>query len=192
MEGNDEAAATAATDSTDGAAGLPAEDGRTRCAWVRGHPRHYGFHDAEFGRLPDGDEPCFELVLLACFQRQAELVDVLDLRDAIYEAFAAWNAEAVAGASDEDLASLTERGGPFADRAFLGWVRDVAQSCVETGKEYRGLRNYFLALPSLTPEETLAEMQHRFAGFTKEDAANLLQLVGSVQECAHDRDCWIA
>ena len=168
------------------------DDGRTRCAWVREHPRHQFFHDAEFGRLPDSDPPCFERVLMTCLRRNSDLVDVLDQRMDIYEAFAEWNVETVAGAEDGALDELTERGGVFADGAVLRWIRDVAASCVETGKEYRGLRNYFLALPSLSPEEMLLEMQHRFADFTKEDAANLLQLVGSVQECSHDRDCWIA
>ena len=36
------------------------EDGRTRCAWVRGRPEHYLFHDAEWGRLPDVELPAYD------------------------------------------------------------------------------------------------------------------------------------
>lgn len=169
-----------------------ATDGRTRCAWVRDHPRHYLFHDAEFGRLPDSDPPCFERVLLACLSREATLTDLLDARMEIYEAFGEWDAAAVAGADDAALDALSQRGGIFADKALLRFVRDVAASCVATAKEYRTLRDYFLALPSLTPEETLLEMQARFTGFTKEDAANLMELMGTVPNGSHDRDCWIA
>jgi hypothetical protein len=98
----------------------------------------------------------------------------------------------VSGADDAALAALAERGGVFGDRAVLAFVRDVAGACVVTAKEYKSLRDYFLALPSLTPEETLLEMQARFTGFTKVDAANLMELMGTVPNGSHDRDCWIA
>jgi len=176
-----------------GAASL--EDGRTRCAWVRGRPEHYVFHDAEWGRLPDVETPVFERVLLTCFERATPLVDVLDQRMEIYEAFHEWDAAQTAAMSDADLDALAGRGGVFADRQRLGWIREVAASCATVQKEFKGLRDYFLAMPSLLPEEQLADVAARFAGFTKEDAANLLQNVGciggSIQQWSHERDCWI-
>ena len=176
--------------------GAPAlEDGRTRCPWVRGRPEHYFFHDAEWGRLPDSDEACFERVLLTCFERDTPLVDVLDQRLDVYEAFAGWDCAAVAGADDAALDALTARGGIFADRARLGWIRDVAASCQAITKQFKGLRSYFLAMPALLPEEQLEDVCARFAGFEKDDAARLIQMVGcvggSLEQLSHDRDCWI-
>lgn len=171
------------------------EDGRTRCSWVRGRPEHYVFHDAEWGRLPDVETPVFERVLLTCFERGSSLVEVLDQRMEIYEAFHEWDVAKTAEMSDADLDALVERGGVFADRDRLGWISDVARSCVAIVKEFKGLRDYFLAMPGLTPEEQLGDVSARFAGFDKDDAARLIQNVGcvggSIQQLSHERDCWI-
>jgi 3-methyladenine DNA glycosylase Tag len=171
------------------------EDGRTRCAWVRGRPEHYDFHDAEWGRLPDVEELLFERVLMACFERGTPLADVLDQRMEIYEAFHEWDVEKVAAMADADLDGLAGRGGIFGIRDRLTWVREVAQSCLEVKKEFKGLRDYFLVMPGLTPEEALEDVMARFSRFGKDDAANLLQNVGriggSIQELSHERDCWI-
>ncbi len=169
----------------------PEEDGRTRCSWARGRPQHYFFHDAEFGRLPDSDPPLFELVLLTCFWRDMPLGDALDQRTEIYEAFAEWDMKTVAEADDGALDDLAGRGGIFEDRERLGWIRDVARACAETAEEYKELRNYILALPSLASADKLEEAMSRFPGFTKDDAANLFVLTGAVENDPHERDCWI-
>ncbi len=171
------------------------EDGRTRCAWVRDRAEHYFFHDAEWGRLPDADAACFERVLLACFERETALVDVLDQRLDIFEAFAEWDCATVADADDGALGGLADRGGVFSDRGRLGWLRDVAKACVAVGKEFKGLRAYFLAMPALTPEEQISDVCARLPGFEKVDAARLIQMVGcvggSIEQLSHERDCWI-
>ena len=173
----------------------PVEDGRTRCAWVRGRPEHYLYHDAEWGRLPDVEVAVFEHVLVTCFERGTPLADVLDQRNEIYDACAEWDLEKVAAMSDADLDGMPDRGGVFADRGRLGWIRDVAKSCVEIKKEFKGLRDYFLAMPALMPEEQLSDVMARFSGFEKDDAARLIQNVGcvggAIQQWSHERDCWI-
>ena len=62
-------------------------------------------------------------------------------------------------------------------------------------KEFKGLRDYFLVMPGLTPEAALEDVMARFSRFGKDDAANLLQNVGriggSIQQLSHERDCWI-
>jgi 3-methyladenine DNA glycosylase Tag len=168
------------------------EDGRTRSPWVQGHPQHYFFHDAEYGRLPDSDRPCFERVLQACLLRDFSLVDILDQRMELFDVTDQWNVDALADADDDTLFALTERGGIFADREQLAWLRDVAKACQETAKEYKSLRNYFLALPSMDATTTLLEIQARFPAFTRDDAAALMQLVGAVDDhSAHVRDGWL-
>jgi 3-methyladenine DNA glycosylase Tag len=192
----DEAVIQAEAEHDDGAAAAqPLEDGRTRCAWVRGRPEHYLFHDAEWGRLPDVELPCFELVMLSCLQRDLPLVDLLDHRMAIYEAFGEWDYEAVAGADDATLEALVERGGIFGSLDRLTWIRDVAGACVELKKEFKGVRDYFLAMPALDAEAQIQDVTARFPGFTGDDAARLIQMMGcvggAVQQWSHERDCWI-
>ena len=169
----------------------PEDDGRTRDAWVRGHPDHYDFHDAEYGRIPDADPPCFERVLLACFQRDRTLVEVLDQRLDVFEFSNEWDMDAVAGAEDGALSEAAGRGGIFADLDRLKWVRDVAQACQATRDDYKELREYFLAQRWMPAEERLDEMVARFPGFTRQDAANLIMLMDLANGFGHDRDAWI-
>jgi len=174
----------------------PREDGRTRCAWVRGHPDHYFFHDAEWGRLPDTDGPCFERVLLTLLQRELPLVEVLDSRAEMHEALNSWDPASLAGASNEMLDGLRERGGLFDDATRLRRLRDAAKACVELAGEFKGLRGYFLIMPGMTAAEQLDDVVGRLPGFTKLEAADLIQMMGCVGGCletdSHDRDCWIA
>ncbi len=171
------------------------EDGRTRCAWVRGRPEHYLFHDAEWGRMPQDELPCFELVILSCLTRDMPLVDVLDQRMAIFEAFADWDYETVAKLDDAALDTMAERGGLFGSVDRLQWIRDVAAACVELKREFKGVRQYFLAMPAMGAEEQLENVAARFPGFTPEDAARLIQTMGcvggAIEQWSHERDCWI-
>ncbi len=189
-------AARGAVDQAGGSDAAPTlEDGRTRCSWVRGRPEHHLFHDAEWGRLPDTEAPVFERVLFTCLSRGLPLVDVLDQRMAIFEAFAEWDYEKVAAMTDEEMDALTARGGVFADGGALRRIRDAATSCIAIKNEFKGLLDYFLTMPALLPEEQLTDVAARFSGFDKDDAARLIQLMGcvggSVQQWSHERDCWI-
>lgn len=167
------------------------DDGRTRCAWIRPYPEHYFFYDAEYGRMPDSDPACFERVLMACFAKGGSLIDVLNQRLDIYEFSGEWDVDAVASADDGALSQQTQRDGIFADGKRLKWIRDVAKVCQETAKDYKGLREYFLNQRWLMPEERLLEVCQRFPGFEREDAADLLQLMGSVDDFSWGRDSWV-
>jgi hypothetical protein len=72
-------------------------------------------------------------------------------------------------------------------------MRDVARAVVATAKEYKDqLRDYFLAVRFLTADEQFADITARFPGFTRDDAANLMALMGTVEGMPHERDCWRA
>jgi DNA-3-methyladenine glycosylase I len=169
-----------------------APDGRTRCHWVESRPEHHAFHDAEFGMIPDVDEYCRERVMLVCVQRDMPLVDVLDHRAQLWEAFKSYDAKHLAALDDAWIDATAARGGIFGDRERLAWWRDVAKALVATAKEWKELRDYFLAERFLTAEEQFAELTHRFPGFTKADAANLMEAMGTVEGMPHERDCWRA
>jgi DNA-3-methyladenine glycosylase I len=174
------------------AAKHPLEDGRTRCSWVAGHPRHYAFHDAEYGMIPDDEGLSCERLLLAAFQRGRTLCEVLDHRDALWEQLEKWDLAKIAALSDEALDGLTKAGGLFKDRRHLAWVRDVAAAGAETAKAAKGLREYYLAVRFLAPEEQIRDMVERFPGFSRQDAAHLIELVGGGAGGSHERDCWRA
>ncbi len=183
---------TTALDETTAAAD-PRDDGRTRCNWVVGHPEQYFFHDAEFGMVPDTDDLARERVFLACLQRDMPLVDALAHRDAMWAAFQGYDGKALDALDDAWVAATSLSGGVLADKTRLAWMRDVARAIVATAKEYKDqIRDYFLAVRFLPAEEQFADMTARFPGFTKSDAANLMELVGTVEGLPHERDCWKA
>ncbi len=170
----------------------PLEDGRTRCSWVRGRPEHYAFHDAEFGMIPDTDDLARERVFLACLARRTPLVEVLDRRAEWWETFNGYDVKALESLDDAWVDAAAARGGPLADRGVVAWLRDVAKAVAATTKDYKEFREYFLAVRFSTAEEQFADMTARFPGFTKEDAANLMELAGTVEGMPHERDCWRA
>lgn len=169
------------------------EDGRTRCTWVAGRPEHYFFHDAEFGMVPDVDDLARERVFLACLQREMPLVEALDRRDAMWAAFKGYDSKSLDALDDAWVAATSASGDGLGDKARLEWMRDVAKAVVATAKEYKDqIRDYFLAVRFLTADEQFADITARFPGFTKSDAANLMELAGTVEGMPHERDCWRA
>lgn len=175
-----------------GAGADPLEDGRTRCHWAQGHTKAYSFHDAEWGMIPDDEGLMQERVLMACFQRSMPLTDIVAQRHAIWEKLHKWDLAKVGAMDDAAIDALAKEGGIWADRARLVWIRDVAAAAAETGKVCKGLREYFLAARYLAPEELIGDVISRFPGFTRQDAANLCELTGTVSGSAHERDCWRA
>ncbi|MCG3133151.1 MAG: hypothetical protein HMLKMBBP_00244 [Planctomycetes bacterium] len=169
----------------------PLEDGRTRCAWVRGRPELYAFHDAEWGMFPDDETFACERLLLAALSSGGSLADVLPRRDAIWETLEKWDLAKVGALSDAALDDLA-KSGAVGDRAALGRARAAAAAGAVVAKDCKGLREYFLAVRFLPPEEQISDVRARFPGFSREDAANLIEMVGGSAGCTHDRDCWRA
>lgn len=167
------------------------EDGRTRCTWVAGRPEHYAFHDAEWGAVPDSEEYARERLVLTCLQRAAPLADVLGRRAAVWAALHGCDLGKIAAMDDAALDAAARAGLP-GDRALLGWVRDVAAAGAETAKQTKEFREYLLAVRYLSHEEQIRDMTARFPGFTALDAAHLMENCGTVEGCAHERDCWRA
>ncbi len=170
----------------------PLEDGRTRCSWVAGRPEHYAFHDAEFGAIPDVDEYCRERVVLACFERDLSRVEVLDHRAEIWQALKGYDLKALESLDDAWIEATAARGGIFADRRRLALVRDVGRAIAATAKQWKELREYFLDARFLPAAEQFVELSARFPGFTKRDAADVMELLGTVEGMPHERDCWRA
>jgi 3-methyladenine DNA glycosylase Tag len=170
----------------------PREDGRTRCSWVAGRPEHYSFHDAEFGMVPDTDDLARERVFLACLMRDMPLADALGRRFELWEAFKGYDVKALDALDDAWADAAAAKGGALGDKKRLAWLRDVAKAVAATTKDYKDFREYLLAVRFMTSDEQFAEIASRFPGFGREDAANLMELAGTVEGMPHERDCWRA
>lgn len=167
-------------------------DGRTRCAWVAGRPEHHGFHDAEWGMVPDDDVYARERLILTCLQRDVPLVEVLDARDGVWAALHGCDLTKIAAMDDAALDAVAAQGGVLGDRTRLARIRDVAAAGAETAKQCKEFREYVLAARWLDAESRLADMIARFPGFDRLDAARLCENFGIGEGSAHERDCWRA
>ena len=142
--------------------------------------------------IPDTDDLCRERLFLTCLQRDMPLVEVLDHRLELWEAFGGYDLAKMGASNDAALDGLVARGGVFADRARLVWLGEVAAAAAATASLYKPaeFREYVLDVRFLPAEQQIEDMTARFPGFTKYDAANLMENLGLVEGAPHERDCW--
>jgi len=90
--------------SGDGAVG--GADGLARCGWAGSTPDYTAYHDTEWGVPVHGETALFERLTLEAFQSGLSWLTILRKREAFRAAFAGFDAEAVAGFGDTDVARL--------------------------------------------------------------------------------------
>lgn len=88
------------------------DDGRERCPWAAGTGEGGAlladYHDTEWGEVLRGRDALFERISLEAFQSGLSWLVVLRKRPAFRRAFAGFDAEAVAGFGDDDVARLLD------------------------------------------------------------------------------------
>jgi DNA-3-methyladenine glycosylase I len=77
-----------------------------RCAWATSTPDYLAYHDDEWGRPVTEDRGLYERMTLEAFQSGLSWLTILRKREAFREAFAGFDAEAVARFGDADVARL--------------------------------------------------------------------------------------
>ena len=81
-------------------------DGLARCGWAGSTPDYTAYHDTEWGVPVHGETALFERLTLEAFQSGLSWLTILRKREAFRAAFAGFEAEAVAGFGDADVARL--------------------------------------------------------------------------------------
>ena len=81
-------------------------DGLARCPWGGSTPDYLAYHDHEWGKPVRTDNGLFERLTLEAFQSGLSWLTILRKREAFRAAFAGFEAEAVAGFGDADVARL--------------------------------------------------------------------------------------
>lgn len=82
------------------------EDGLARCPWAGAAGPMREYHDTEWGRPVAGETACFERLTLEAFQSGLSWATILAKRPAFREAFAGFDAEAVAAYDERDVERL--------------------------------------------------------------------------------------
>ena len=81
-------------------------DGLARCGWAGSTPDYTAYHDTEWGVPVHGETALFERLTLEAFQSGLSWLTILRKREAFRAAFDGFDAEAVAGFGDTDVARL--------------------------------------------------------------------------------------
>ena len=85
------------------------EDGVARCPWAGAAPSVMrAYHDDEWGRRVHGEAAYLERLTLEAFQSGLSWSTILNKREAFREVFAGFDADAVAGYDEGDVARLMD------------------------------------------------------------------------------------
>jgi len=90
-----------------------------RCPWATSTPDYLAYHDEEWGRPVTDDRGLYERLTLEAFQSGLSWLTILRKRPAFRAAFADFDAEAVAGFGEHDVARLMADAGIVRNRAKI-------------------------------------------------------------------------
>ena len=94
-------------------------DGLVRCRWGSSSAEYQRYHDQEWGRVVHGETRLFERFTLEAFQSGLSWITILRKREGFRAAFAGFDAERVAGFTDDDVARLLADPGIVRNRAKI-------------------------------------------------------------------------
>ena len=92
-------------------------DGLVRCPWATGDPLNVAYHDTEWGMPVHGEGPLLERITMEAFQAGLSWLTILRKRPAFREAFAAFDADVIAGYDELDVNRLMSDAGIVRNRA---------------------------------------------------------------------------
>jgi DNA-3-methyladenine glycosylase I len=106
-------------------------DGKLRCPWGLSAAEYVAYHDEEWGRPVHGDTAIFERLCLEGFQSGLSWLTILRKRENFRAAFAGFDAAAVAGFGDQDVARLLADAGIVRNRAKINAVINNARAALD-------------------------------------------------------------
>jgi DNA-3-methyladenine glycosylase I len=123
--------------SGDGA--VVGDDGVGRCPWGASDPLLREYHDTEWGVELHGRDALYERLSLEAFQSGLSWLVILRKRPAFREAFAGFDAEAVAAYGDDDVERLLGDAGIVRNRQKIVAAVANARAVLEIERDGPGL-----------------------------------------------------
>ena len=134
------------------------DDGVGRCPWGASDPLLREYHDTEWGCELHGRDALYERLCLEAFQSGLSWMIILRKRPGFREAFAGFDAEAVAAFDEADVERLLADAGIVRNRQKIVAAIDNARAVLELEREGPGLDALlwsFAPDPPPPPPETL-------------------------------------
>lgn len=94
-------------------------DGKTRCGWPGSDELYIHYHDTEWGTPLTGDQEMFERIALEGFQAGLSWITILKRREGFRRAFSAFDLDAVATMTEDDIERLMQDEGIIRNRAKI-------------------------------------------------------------------------
>jgi DNA-3-methyladenine glycosylase I len=152
-------------------------DGKWRCPWGLSTPDYVAYHDQEWGRPVRGDTAIFERLCLEGFQSGLSWLTILRKRENFRAAFAGFDASAIAGFGDQDVARLMADKGIVRNRAKINAVLTNARAALDLPDgltamvwKYADTQDHaprtLAEVPSSTPASKALSVELRRHGFT--------------------------
>ncbi len=179
-----------------------------RCGWVGQDPLYVDYHDTEWGVPQHDSRVLFETLVLESFQSGLSWLTILKKREGFRKAFAGFDAEAIAGWGDSDVARLLADPGIVRHRGKIratianakAWValeRDPGFSAfLWNFVDGSPLQNRFTAIadiPSETPLSKQISSELKKRGFTfcgPKTVYAFMQAAGMVNDHVVDCPCY--
>jgi DNA-3-methyladenine glycosylase I len=118
---------------------LPGPDGLLRCPWALSAPEYLAYHDEEWGRPVSSVHGLYERMTLEAFQSGLSWITILRKRENLRRAFAGFQAEKVAGFTEDDVARLLGDPGIIRNRAKIKAAVENARLVVDLGPRFAEL-----------------------------------------------------
>jgi DNA-3-methyladenine glycosylase I len=113
-----------------------------RCGWCKSDPIYLKYHDEEWGKEVSDDLKMFEFLVLESAQAGLSWITILKRRDAYRNAFADYNAEKVAGMTEQDVERLMQDSGIIRNRRKIEATISNARHFLEVQKEFGSFCDY--------------------------------------------------
>ncbi len=117
----------------------PGEDGRQRCSWNIDKPIFRAYHDDEWGRPVGDDRRIFEKICIEGFGAGLSFMTILRKREALRQAFDAFDIATVAAYDDVKIQSLMENAAIIRNRRKIESVIGNARRALDTRREFGSL-----------------------------------------------------
>lgn len=180
------------------------DDGKTRCAWVRGGNRLYHeYHDQEWGVPVHDDARHFEFLILEGAQAGLSWATVLNKREHYRRAFAGFDAHKVAAFSPDVVEDLVQDAGIIRNRLKINAAISNARCFLEVAAQFGSFDNYVwrfvdgTPMPGRVSARTTSAESHALSADLKKRGFKFvgstiiyahMQAVGMIND--HEKDCF--
>lgn len=182
-------------------------DACTRCGWCGDDPLYVAYHDEDWGVPVHDDRKLFEMLILEGAQAGLSWLTILRKRENYRKAFDNFDAEKIAGYSEDDIARLLADPGIVRNRLKVNAAVKNARSALKVMEEFGTLDSYLwrfvegvprqnrwksmAELPARTPKSDRMSKDLKRRGFSFIGSTicyALMQSVGMVND--HLVDCF--